>query len=383
MSLSRKPSSIWISTGEISGDMHGASLFKALRSHDPSLRLLGMGGPALRALGFESLFQVEELSVMGFTEVLGQLPKIMRLLKNIEKRMQQERPDALVVIDAPDFHFRLIKAARRLNIPVYYYISPKLWAWRQNRAKFIRENVRRMISILPFEVEFYQKFGMQVDYVGNPLLDSLDLPRLDAIEPQDGLIGLLPGSRRKEVSSLMPEFGIAAGILKEARPDLRFCCACAPGLEEDYLRSFWPADLPLEFFSPDERYEAMRRSQMLLAASGTAVLESALIGTPTIISYKLSPITFSLGKLLIKVPFVGLPNLIAGHEIFPEMLQEAASGQNLAAAALRWLEPEPGARGLGDVKADLAELRRIVGEPGATGRAASIILEDLAAYLAG
>lgn len=392
MPESQKPVKIWINAGEISGDLHGASLVKALKESDPGLSLMGMGGPQMRESGFESFFQVEQLSVMGFTEVLAHIPAILRLLKDIEHKMAEEKPDAVVVIDAPDFHFRVIKAARRLGIPVYYYISPKLWAWRQGRARFIKQNVRRLLSILPFEVEFYQKFGMSVDYVGNPIMDALNLTELDKLEPVLGRVGFMPGSRRKEVSSLMPEFGKAARIMRESMPELSFACAVAPGMDEAFLKSFWPDDVPLEFRPPAERYVFMRRCEMLISASGTAVLESALIGTPTLITYKVSPLTFSLGKRLVKISFVGLPNLIAGREILPELLQEEADGPNLAKRALEWLRPEgPGAGGastdiqdrLGAVRGDLAELRKLVGGPGAAGRAAGVILSDLNGIMRG
>ena len=391
-----RPQKIWINTGEISGDLHGATLAKALWKLRPDLLLLGMGGPAMRAAGVESLFQVEELSVMGLTEVLGKLPKILRLLKRVEERLELERPDALVAIDAPSFNFRLIRKARRLGIPVYYYISPKVWARNAKRVFFLKENVRRLISILPFEVDFFARYGLRVDYVGNPLLDALNLPELDRLEPVPGRVGFLPGSRRREVSALMPEFAVAARLLLERKPGLEFCCAVAPGLSEEYLRSFWDDNIPITFFRPEERYPAMRRCEILLAASGTAVLESALIGTPTLIVYKLSRLTFALGKILVKSPYIGLPNLIAGHEIFPELLQAQAGGANLARLALHWLEPGADSgqgisyqtlkpRGdkesrllpIAEVRRELVQLRQTVGGPGATGRAAGIILDDL------
>jgi lipid-A-disaccharide synthase len=310
---------------------------------------------------------------------LGHLPKILRLLRNIGAKLREERPSALVVVDAPSFHFRLIRMARLLSIPVYYYISPKIWASRPGRARFIRQNVRRMLSILPFEAEFYRKFGMEVDYVGNPLLDILNLPELDRIAPDPDLVGFLPGSRRKEVSALMPRFGRAAQIMRQARPSLEFCCVRAPGLSEDFLRSFWTEAVPVRFVHPEERYAAMRRCGMLLAASGTAVLESALIGTPTLIAYKLSALTFYVIKnFFIRVPFIGLPNLIAGREIFPELLQEKASGENLAQRALEWLCPETG-DALQNVRKELAELRKTVGKAGAAERAAKIVLADMVA----
>jgi lipid-A-disaccharide synthase len=398
---SASPLRLWISAGEMSGDLHGALLIQALRARSPGLRLMGMGGPAMRALNFESFFPAEALSVMGLTEVLVRLPGIFRLLRNIESRLKKERPDGLVVIDAPEFHFRVIRAARRLAIPVYYYISPKLWAWRPGRAGFIRAHVRRLISILPFEADFYRKFGMEVDYVGNPLLDSLDLPALDRIAPVPGRIGLLPGSRPKEVSALFPAFGRAAELLLRLRPDLEFHCVVAPGLSEDFLRSFWAGSAPLRFCPAEERYACVRGCEFLLAASGTAVLESALIGTPAVIAYRMSPLTFALARRLVKVPWVGLPNLIAGREILPELLQEEASGRCLAAVGASWLglpadavldresrelfrrKIAPKLSGecadLGGVRKNLAALRRIVGGAGATARAAGIILEDLGA----
>lgn len=379
--------------------MHGASLMRALRSASPELRLMGMGGPKMRENGFESLFQVEQHSVMGLTEVIGHLPKILRLLGEIEKKLASEKPDAIIVIDSPDFHFRVIKIAGKLGIPVYYYISPKIWAWRQNRALFIKKNVRRLISILPFETDFYKKFGMDVDYVGNPLMDQIDIAALDKLEPVPGRVGFMPGSRKKEVSSLMAEFGAAARALLALKPDLEFHCAVAPGMSREYLASFWPDEMPLAYCPPENRYEFMRRCNLLISASGTATLESALIGTPTVITYKMSPLSFKVGKIVVKVPYIGLANLISGREILPEVLQEAVSGPNLAAIAARWLNlGEPAVNGprfkeeiapklageCGDitrVKANLAALRELVGGPGAAGRAAGIILEDLAGIL--
>ncbi len=390
---------IWVNAGEVSGDMHGASLCRALLERDPNLRLVGMGGPEMRSLAFESFFQVEQLSVMGLTEVVGHLPKILKLLKGIESKLAEEKPAAIVVIDAPDFHFRVIKAARKLKIPVYYFISPKVWAWREGRARFIHENVRRLISILPFEVDFYEKFGMHVDYVGNPLMDKLDLPSLDAIAPVPGRIGFMPGSRRREISGLMPNFALAAEKLLTLKPDLEFHCAVAPGLEQGFLSSFWPKRIPLHYHPAEERYKFMRQCEILISASGTAVLESALVGTPTVITYHMSPVSFKFANMVIKVPYAGLPNLIARREILPELLQDAGNGRFLAAFAAQWLKL-PGARKLWDdksnvfvkqvlpklaqecgnidkVRINLAALRKQVGGPGAADRAAQIVLNDL------
>ncbi len=405
---------LWISAGELSGDMHGALLLRALQELRPDLHYLGMGGSQLRAAGLEALFRTEDLSVMGFTEVLGHLPRILTMLRNIKQTMARVRPQAVVVIDAPDFHFRVIAAARSLNIPVYYYISPKIWAWRQGRAHFIRNHVRKLISILPFEVDFYKKFGMDIDYVGNPLVDLVDYPSLAHIQPEPGTIGLLPGSRKREITSLLPEFGGAARIILQHLPKTRFRCVRAPNMTESFLRAHWPEDVPVEFIPPDNRWVFMRQCEMIIAASGTATLETAITGTPTLVTYKMSPISFALGKLLVKVPYASLTNLILRREIFPELLQNACNAAPLARAALAWLQPDAPLALSGntsthchsnnaiahDITADyhnnsmrndqkkpasplirireeLAEIRQHLGEPGAPRRAAQIILDDL------
>ena len=374
--MNRQP--LWISAGELSGDMHGALLLEALRKKDPTLAFTGMGGMHLRDAGLDALFRVEDLSVMGLTEVVGHLPRILRMLSDTKKALARVKPRAVVVIDAPDYHFRVIRAARSLDIPVYYYISPKIWAWRQGRAEFIRDNVRRMISILPFEVDFYRRFNMDIDYVGNPLVDIVNYPVLEAIPVTPGLVGFLPGSRKREVSSLLPEFGGAARILRQRMPSLTFACLRAPGLDESFLRSFWPEDVPVTFVAPDNRWAFMRQCEMLIAASGTVTLESAIVGTPTIAAYKVSPLSFFIGKRLVKVPYVSLANLILGREVFPELLQEKCDAVPLADAALAWMLPQPGTTPLDAVRQDLQELRRLLGDPGAPDRAADVILGDLA-----
>lgn len=368
---------LWISAGELSGDMHGAALLDELRKLAPTVSFTGMGGVNLRGAGLDALFRVEDLSVMGITEVFGHLPRIVRMLSDIKKNMARIRPKAVIVIDAPDFHFRVIKAARELGIPVYYYISPKIWAWRQGRAEFIRNNVRRLISILPFEVDFYRRFNMEIDYVGNPLVDIVNYPALQSIAPDENLVGFLPGSRKKEIRSLLPAFGEAARILHRRLPHLRFACVKAPGLDMNFIRSFWPEDTPVEFIQPDNRWAFMRRCNMLVAASGTVTLESAIAGVPTLVAYKVSPFSFRVGKLLVKVPFISLPNLILGKAVFPELLQERSDPLPLADAALAWLSPAPGTHPLDTIRAELGEVRELLGEPGAAGRAARVILEDL------
>lgn len=372
--------SIWISAGELSGDIHGESLMAALRKRDPSLSFIGMGGPHMAAQqGFTPLFRIEELSVMGVTEVLLRLPGILSLLSRVKAALKKNKPRAVIVIDAPSFHFRVIKTARKLGIPVYYYISPKAWAWKEERALFIKENVRRLLSILPFEVDFYKRFGMDIDFVGNPLTDIVNWEKLKTLPPVPGRIGLLPGSREREISSLVPEFGKAARILLAAMPHLSFHMVRAPGVSEKTLRDLWPSGVPLTVEPPENRYAFMRGCEMLIAASGTVTLEAALTGTPTIVTYKVSPLTFLVGKILVKAPYISLSNLILGKAVFPELLQKDCDGPNLAAKALEWLRPEHASSPLDGVRRELETLRGLMGEPGAADRAAGVILDDLSA----
>jgi lipid-A-disaccharide synthase len=378
--MPEKNNTIWISAGELSGDIHGASLIKALSAQNSGLSFLGIGGLHMaEEAAFTPLFRIEELSIMGVTEVVSHLPRILRLLGRIKKSLAEHNPRAVIVIDAPSFHFRVIKAARALGIPVYYYISPKAWAWNEKRALFIKKNVRRLISILPFEVDFYKRFGMNIDYVGNPLVDMVDFDSIKDITPVPGKIGLLPGSRGKEISSLVPEFGKAARILLQKLPRLRFHMVRAPGVKEKTLRALWPADVPVAMAPPADRYAFMHSAEMLIAASGTVTLEAALTGTPTIVTYKVSPITFILARSVIKIPYISLSNLILGRDVFPELLQQESDGENIAKQALEWLAPENDANPLETIRHDLAALQNAMGEKGAVTRAAKIILDDLAA----
>lgn len=365
---------IWINAGETSGDLHGGKLIEAISAIAPETEFCGMGGPEMRSRGLEAVLRVEDLSVMGFTEVFAKIFDIIKMLNQIKRELAERRPDAVILIDAPEFNFRVAKYASKLGIPVYYYISPKLWAWRTGRAKFIAKHVTRLFSILPFEVEFYKQFNMEIDYIGNPLVDVIDWDSLDHIRPERNRIGILPGSRKKEIEALMPQFSRAATIMAQARPELEFHCIQAPGISRERLQELWTSSVPLTIHSPEDRYAFMRSCNMLIAASGTVTLESALVGTPTLITYQLSKLTFYLATKFIEVPYIGLPNLIMGREVFPELLQEDANGDVVAQRALAWLNT-PGK--LEAIRNDLATLRSKVGEPGAANRAAQLIIDDL------
>lgn len=365
---------IWLNVGEASGDLHGAELIKALKVAHPDAEFTGMGGPAMQAEGMNALYDMQLISLVGITEILGGLPRILKLLGKIKRTLAEIRPRAIILIDCPEFNFRIAKIAKKLGIPVYYYISPQIWAWRSGRVHFLREHVRKVICILPFEKAFYEKFGVDVDYVGHPLMDVLPLDKLDRIPVDENRIGLLPGSRTKEVSSLLPTFAGVAKHLKEAHPALKYVIVRAPGMDRQLLLSHWPEDIPVEIVEPDERYEVFRSCKFIMAASGTVTLETALIGTPVIVAYKVSALSAFIGRLLVNVDFASLPNLIMGKEIYPEFIQEQAEVANLVHAARKWLDDGDAYAG---VKLELLALRTSVGNPGAALRAAKIIVDDL------
>lgn len=347
---------------------------------------MGMGGPAMQEAGMALDFSMDQVNTVGITEVITKLPSLLNTIRKCRRMIKQRRPDAVVLIDAPDFNFFLASTAIKMGIPVYYYISPQVWAWRSGRVKFLRRNVKRILCILPFEKPYYESRGVAVDYVGHPLLDQMDLAALDRLEPEPLRVGLLPGSRRKEVATLLPQFARAAVALKRDVPGVRFSLMRAPGMDVERLRGLWaeaaetPMDDMVDMVEPEERYQGMRRCVMLMAASGTAVLEAALMGVPAMVTYKLSPLTYWLAEKLVKVNCVSLPNLILGREVLPEMVQEVADAESLIPMARAWLTHE---RILPELRRELARLRRVMGEPGAPGRVASIILSELSVQSGG
>lgn len=366
--------SLWINAGEASGDLHGSLLVRALRRLRPDLSIVGMTGPAMRAEGVTSLLRTESLSVMGVTEVLTRLPGIFGLLRTIRTELTARRPKAVVLIDAPDFHFQVARIARSLNIPVIYYISPKIWAWREDRVSFLRTHVNRLISILPFEVDFYARHGMRIDYVGHPLLDVVRTPQVLETPQKNRRIGILPGSRAGEITRLLPIFSRAAHLLSNAFPGLEFVLPAAPGVDRTLLNRFWAAPVPISIEGDAGRYALMRSCRAIMAASGTAVLETALLEIPTAVAYKVSSISAALGRRLIRVPYVSLPNLILNKPVFPELLQEDATAAAIAAHLSRWI-PETRARA--DMLTQLQQIPGLLGGGDAALRAARIVLETM------
>ncbi|WP_462323476.1 lipid-A-disaccharide synthase [Desulfoplanes sp.] len=365
---------VWICVGEASGDVYGAMLVDALKKIDPALTCAGMGGAAMRRAGFEARIHSETLSVMGLTEVIGHLPRIIGLLASMRRMLEKERPAVVVLIDSPDFNFRVAKMAKKLSIPVVYYITPQVWAWRRGRVGFLEQYVDRLLCIFPFEEPFFRNHGIDVDFVGHPLLEIMDLAARSRARPGEKRIGILPGSRQREVVSLLPVFAKTASYLFARDGGLRFTLVRAPHVDPGMIQEFWPDGVPVEIVPSTERYDALQRCSFVMAASGTATFECALLGVPTMLAYKVAFLSYHVGRKLIRVPFIGMANLILGTEIFPEFIQDRATPEALAALAQSWIEhPER----LEAIRKELKALPKMMGTGTATERAAGIIAEYL------
>jgi len=379
-----------VSAGEASGDLHASRLVRALRELDGRVRVSCLGGPALARAGARVVVDNREMAVVGLFEVLRHLKTIHAAWRRLEAHLTRRRPAAVVLVDYPDFNFLLARLAAHLGIRILYYIGPQIWGWRRNRVYTLKRLVDRMIVILPFEKDFYGSYGMDVDYVGHPLLDILEeAPSREDSRmtyrpgPDDGggapgppVVGLLPGSRRGEVRTLLPLLLEAAGRIRRKRPDARFLVPVAPALdtrEVEKHAASW--NLPLRLVEGDT-HGVIRACDLILAASGTVTLEAAILDTPMIIVYRVSDLSYYSGRHLIKVSHVGLPNLVAGRPVAPELLQHDARPDKLAATALDFLaRPEK----LEGQRRELSAIRGKLGEPGVARRAARIVLDRVAA----
>lgn len=377
---------VMIVTGEASGDMHGARLVQSMHTLNPSLSFSGMGGIEMERAGVSMLFDAAKIAVVGATEVLSHLGDILEARRILLAHMQKDRPDLLILIDYPDFNLLLAARAKKLGIPILYYISPQIWAWRKGRVHTIQRLADRVAVILPFEQEFYAGYGYQVDFVGHPLVDTVQ-PGLDrqafvaryGLDPKKRLIGLLPGSRRKEIAGLLPSFLGAAALLNRNYPGrYTFLIPQASTidrsvLDHNGLRQYQHS-LDIRVLSED-RYALMAACDAVVAASGTVILELALVNTPMVVTYRISPLTYWLGRLLIrKLPFFSLVNLIGSRAIVPELLQDAVTPERIAKELTSLLEDQVARNAM---LAGLEEVRTRLGGPGASARAAAIALSML------
>ncbi len=373
---------ILISAGEASGDMYGAQLIEALRRRDPSLTFFGAGGERMRAAGCEIIVEAKDLAVVGITEILSHLPKILGLYRKLVRAADEKRPALAVVIDSPAFNWRVARQMRRRGIPVVYYVCPQFWAWRQGRVKLLRKYVNKALVIFPFEEKFYRDRGVDATFVGHPLAD-LPMPSItredyaaqQSLDPIKPWITLMPGSRRKEVRMNLPTILDAADRLGGG---YEFLLPVARTLDASFLAELIQPSLPNIHLVP-EALPALYHSRAAVVASGTATVEAALIGTPFVMVYRVSPLTYALGKPRVKVPYFAMVNLIAGEEVVPELVQHEFTAQNIV-AEMNEIIPggEARTRMIERLAAVKTRLVPVSGDPHPSDVAAEIILGMIA-----
>ncbi len=371
---------IMIIAGEASGDMHGAHLVKAIRDLNRELEFFGIGGNALRQAGVRVRVDNSQMAVVGISEALLKLKILLSALRVAKEDLRRIRPALLIVIDFPDFNLRVATAAKKLGIPVMYYISPQVWAWRTGRVKKIKKVVDHMVVIFPFEVAFYKKWHVPVTFVGHPLVDSMTPRRSrekkENLKGDSLLIGLLPGSRNEEIKRLLPTMVQVADILSEQLPGIRFAIPVASSVDRTLIETIVEGGASRLLIQSDRLRDVLDEATLVIAASGTVTLEATIAGTPMIIVYKLSPLSYWLGERLVRVNHIGLANLVAGRSIVPELIQHQASAENIAHQALQMLRDE---KGLAEIRHQLRQVAQSLGVPGASKRAAEVAMSLLSA----
>ncbi len=328
---------VMLSAGEASGDRHAASLYRELKALMPNVSALGMGSDAMREAGVELVFDSRDIGVIGLIEVLRHYREIRAALRQMQQTLASRRPDLLICVDYKEFNFRLAKTAKSLGIKVLFYVSPQVWAWRPGRVEQYGRIIDHMAVIFPFELPFYEAYGVPATYVGHPLAGKVhpslakDDARLALGLPDTGpLVGLLPGSRTNEIRRLLPVILEAAKALRETHPDTRFLLFQAASLQDETLDvALGAQNLPIERIRGQD-YNALQLCDAVITVSGTATLEVALLHRPMVIVYRLSALSYWLGRLLVKVPFIGLPNILAGRGIVREFIQHEATAANMA-----------------------------------------------------
>ncbi|AJY68493.1 lipid-A-disaccharide synthase [Geobacter sulfurreducens] len=372
---------IMIVAGEASGDLHGAGLVREALRLDPTLSFFGIGGPRMREAGVETLVDSSEMAVVGIVEVLAHIGVISRAFMALRRVIVSNPPDLLILIDYPDFNMLLARVARRHGVKVLYYISPQVWAWRTGRVKTIGRLVDRMAVVFPFEVPFYERAGVPVSFVGHPLADRVrpTMGRDEALasfglDPGRRVVGLFPGSRRGEIAKLFPVILESAQQLRERYPDIQFILPLASSLTDGDIAPLLAASGLDVTVARDRVYDVMQVCDAIVTVSGTVTLEIALMGVPMVIIYKVSPLTYQVGKRLIRVDHIGICNIVAGARVVPELIQDEASADRIAAEIGRYLDDPAHAE---KTRAGLAMVKEKLGTGGCSERVAGIVLEML------
>lgn len=369
---------LMISCGEPSGDLYAGALVAALRSREPDIDVFGLGGEQLRAAGGRLIADFDGLSVTGLTEVLRVLPRSWKTMKALVQAARVEKPDALVVIDYPDFNFRLMDEVKQLGVPVIYYVSPQLWAWRAGRIKTMRKIVDCVLPIFPFEEAIYRKESMDVRFVGHPLVDLARPSRSREeflrglhLDPAKPVVAMLPGSRPNELTRLAPVMIDAAPLVARQVPHVQFVVARAPHLSDTLFEHFALPGFTVRIVE-GQTDDVLNASDAVVTASGTATVQTALHGKPMVVLYKLSPLTYRLGKRMARVEMYAMVNLIAGERVVLELIQDACTGDAVAAETVKLLTDSEYRKRM---SGKIAEVRTRLGGPGASERAADAVLD--------
>jgi len=376
---------IMIIAGEVSGDFHGARLIAEIKKRGVSVNFFGVGGDMMRKEGVELAHDLRDLAVLGAVEIIKHYPQIKKIFYEMLALAIERKPDAVILIDYPGFNIRFARQLKKHNIPVIYYISPQIWAWGQHRKKIIAGCVDKMLTFFEFEKKFYSDTSLDVDFVGHPLIDTLkiDVSRDEFIKnnnlsPDKPIIGILPGSRKNEILKLLPIMLESAKIIGENNRDVQFILPEGESVPKDIFRNIVAqSDIigKIGIRVIDKQvHDTMAHSDIVLVASGTATLETACFETPMVIIYKVSFITSILARIVIKIPYIGLVNVVAGKKIVPEFLQYDAKPEKIAEYVLDLIGKKDK---LEKIKTDLSEVRRKLGKPGAVARAAESVMRFL------
>ncbi|MEA3328811.1 MAG: lipid-A-disaccharide synthase [Candidatus Omnitrophota bacterium] len=377
----QKPKKIIIIAGEASGDLHGACLAKSIKALDPKTEILGIGGQLMADAGVKLYYDIVGLAVIGFIEILTNLKKFKSIYNLALEKIDNLKPDAVILIDYPGFNLKIARQIKKRRIPVFYYISPQVWAWGKNRVKTISELVDKMLVVFEFEKEFYKQHGINAAFVGHPLLDTIKPPlekdqacRIFNLDKTKPIVGILAGSRENEIKRHLTIMLEAARMLKKDIPDIQFIISKPPQIPEDLFNYLLKSSRLSVGTITEKTYNLMNAADLVLVASGTATLEAAISLTPMIIIYKVSPLTYFLIRRLIRIPYIGLVNIVAGKKIMPEFIQYQARPKNISRKAAEFLKDR---KTLEQLKGELIKIREKLGGPGASRRAAEIILSSL------
>lgn len=372
---------IMLIAGEASGDLHGANLMRNLKKVDNSLDFIGAGGKQMEQEGLIGITDMDSLAVVGIKEIFGKYASLKQAFRRLTEIIEKNKPNCLILIDYPGFNLRMAKIAKEKNVPVFYYISPQIWAWGRNRIKKIKKYVDKMFVILPFEKEFYSQYGVNAEFSGHPLLDIVK-PNLSkeqsfssfGFNPNKILIGLLPGSRWEEVKLSIPIMTQACKIIAKEVPNVKFGILVSENIDVKKIESLVPYNKQVFHFIKDKNYNFINICDLVLVNSGTATLEVAILGKPMLIIYKLSFLSWLILKMFVKIPYIGLANIIKGKKIVPEFIQFAAIPSKIAKEALRILLDQ---QIIETMKQNLLEVKAKLGEEGASEKIARAILEEI------